>query len=814
MEDHPDFPRVLAELENHGFTVRQTTDAPFVRTRAVYDVSGRDLLRMEQEIHLREGMRFLDLEHELGHVHQLTDRGRFPEGPPPMEAVRERPNGTFGNYNNAPGVLSARNITVAEYHVRLQEFIRLAERSVDAEVLATHGRGVDTWRHNYQDAGRRDRSISGFVQDHFPDIRDLERQVEGLRAGSGTEPHGRQAPRFPHDGGGLQKSDGPPPPDGPPPGGPTRAYGPPPPDGPPVRDGEGLHGAGAERGLDPSPSSIEQGTVRMEDHPDFPRVMQELQDLGFTVRHTDGDPYVQVTRVVGPDGQVIRVDQDINLRPGMRFLDLEHEMGHVHQVTDTARFPDGVPANREFTEHPDGRQRVNRDAPGLLRGWRIEVAEYHVRLQEFIRLAERGVDGDVLRAHWEGVRDHAAEFDRTVGRRPEMNERPRWANQHFPDIPELRARANELADTMRQGAGDPHTPPPPRTGPPDGDGPSALPKSADDPGRADIQPPRDGPPPRDDTPTPPAGGTATQLSASAHRGVDDSHSSGRRPTRGPIRPATTRPAGSCSGSSTRRTPGRGCASSTGSRRSARPPDDGPGRLAGRPAARAVRDPAHDKSPTSAATSCRSSTDRDYDVGFQQRSTVDRDVPEPWTRRRCAPPGADHQSAIEHEWRKRLTSPHPRSRRTLEAHRPSNERSTWDDASSQESTGQDRSPTWGRLSRLGDTARLPEGPEDIAEAWIRLREGRHIDPDLVLLEHELAESTICGPTRVRRTVRPTIMRTRVRTGRRLRRAVPVRTSTSLGKGAGRWRFWWTSRRSGRTHRRSSTSSASRRWIAGW
>ncbi|MGW4460877.1 toxin glutamine deamidase domain-containing protein [Micromonospora sp. NPDC004704] len=30
-------------------------------------------------------------------------------------------------------------------------------------------------------------------------------------------------------------------------------------------------------------------------------------------------------------------------------------------------------------------------------------------------------------------------------------------------------------------------------------------------------------------------------------------------------------------------------------------------------------------------------------------------------------------------------------------------------------------------------------EDIAEAWIRLREGRHVDADLVLLEHELAES---------------------------------------------------------------------------
>ncbi|RKN32908.1 WXG100-like domain-containing protein [Micromonospora musae] len=33
----------------------------------------------------------------------------------------------------------------------------------------------------------------------------------------------------------------------------------------------------------------------------------------------------------------------------------------------------------------------------------------------------------------------------------------------------------------------------------------------------------------------------------------------------------------------------------------------------------------------------------------------------------------------------------------------------------------------------------DADEDIAEAWIRLREGRHLEPDLVLLEHELAES---------------------------------------------------------------------------
>jgi hypothetical protein len=70
------------------------------------------------------------------------------------------------------------------------------------------------------------------------------------------------------------------------------------------------------------------------------------------------------------------------------------------------------------------------------------VAEYHNRLEEYIRLAEREVPTAILEEHAEGL-DHwrkKAETD-GLGRAGSLDE---WAQRYFPDIPALEARCRAL----------------------------------------------------------------------------------------------------------------------------------------------------------------------------------------------------------------------------------------------------------------------------------------------------------------------------------------------------------------------------------
>lgn len=519
-----------------------------------------------------------------------------------------------------------------------------------------------------------------------PPLRDAD--FRSSRDGDGRPPRDGEAPP-PRDARPAPARDAAPVPDRPPPRDGAPPDGPPPrdgapPDGPPPRDGaplreeppvagrdgdEALHGAGAERGEDPSPRSIEQGTVRMEEHPDYPRIMEEIRELGFTMAHTDGDPNVHVLRVVDPDGQVIRVEQQINLREGMRFLDLEHELGHVHQLTDRTRFPDGPPAMREVTEFPDGRQRVNNSVPGLVRGWRIDVAEYHVRLQEFIRLAERGVDADILRAHAEGVSEHRADYQRSVARRPEVNERPRWARQHFPDIPALEARANELMTQMRQDSAGPHHPPP-RTG---DDGIGGLRKSA-----SDTAPPPDSVPPRV---------------------ADDGSFMGKSADDPVARPDDPRPDGP----------------RPDDPRPDDPRSDGPRPDDPRSEQPRTDDVRPDPEPGGDVSTGGSIRPRDEvqawewaDQAYDRFRADDRDV-------------ADIANNL------------------AEVERPSGRTGFTPDE-----IGQVKRHLMVDEHLISDyegglTRQRFDASPGIAEAWIRLRDGRHLDADLILLEHELAEA---------------------------------------------------------------------------
>jgi hypothetical protein len=233
--------------------------------------------------------------------------------------------------------------------------------------------------------------------------------------------------------------DGDPGPSGSPPGSTTT-----PSDAPMLAKGRPL-GTGAGRGEPPNTETIRQGTVRMEDHPRYQRVLDDLNRRGFrpTFDHGEDAPRVVIRRVVDENGNVIRVEREVRLVPGMRFLDLEHEVGHVDQVTDPRRFPDGPAPTDVDRELPDGRVRpgLGDDLAGNHKSWQNAIMEYHVRLEEFIRLANRGVDDSVLREHADGLDEWSDEYWRkglNVGLSPS---KAAWAEERFPEIGDLRQQA-------------------------------------------------------------------------------------------------------------------------------------------------------------------------------------------------------------------------------------------------------------------------------------------------------------------------------------------------------------------------------------
>lgn len=192
---------------------------------------------------------------------------------------------------------------------------------------------------------------------------------------------------------------------------------------------------GARDGLETTPETIRDGSVRMEQHPNYRSTIAEIEGLGFEVRQTSGDPHVSVREVLNPEGQVIRVERSVYLREGMRFLDLEHELGHVRQLTE--RFGESPLPTERVIEYPDGRIKQAGDQRGVLTNWQNTVTEYHNRLIEFLRLNERGANPELLREHARGVREWRGEYYSKGLKGGRSPSRRQWVDEHFPDLPQL-----------------------------------------------------------------------------------------------------------------------------------------------------------------------------------------------------------------------------------------------------------------------------------------------------------------------------------------------------------------------------------------
>lgn len=199
---------------------------------------------------------------------------------------------------------------------------------------------------------------------------------------------------------------------------------------------------GAKVGLEPTPETIREGSVRMEQHPEYANTLAKIKELGFEIKITHDDPHVEVKEVLNSQKEVIRVLKVVYVQSGMRYLDLEHELGHIRQLTE--RFGDNCLPTERVIEYLDGRVKDISDKGGVLTNWQDYITEYHNRLDEFLRLCERGASIELLREHAQGVRKWRELYKDKGISRGKSPSRKSWVNLHFPDLYELEERYNNI----------------------------------------------------------------------------------------------------------------------------------------------------------------------------------------------------------------------------------------------------------------------------------------------------------------------------------------------------------------------------------
>ncbi|HEU4328353.1 MAG TPA: hypothetical protein VFS21_34765 [Roseiflexaceae bacterium] len=206
---------------------------------------------------------------------------------------------------------------------------------------------------------------------------------------------------------------------------------------------------GAEPGLDSSPKTIREGTVRMQEHPNYFKDARRIIAAGFKIILIEKyDARVEVNEVVSNKGEFLRMDYLIFLQRDMRYLDMEHEYGHIKQlirrfkeIPITERVID--PGNGEYKKAVDigsGEYRRYKDQSGTLGESKMRILEFHNRLQEYIRLHNRGVNQEVLRLHAEGVEERTEyynEINRNRCGSSKIEILRKWCKDYFYDIPEL-----------------------------------------------------------------------------------------------------------------------------------------------------------------------------------------------------------------------------------------------------------------------------------------------------------------------------------------------------------------------------------------
>lgn len=201
----------------------------------------------------------------------------------------------------------------------------------------------------------------------------------------------------------------------------------------------------AQPGLPASAATIRAETVEMELHPAYQARLDKARAKGFEIVTTTGDPRVEVLEVVDAQGKRIAIRRTLYVQPKMRFLDLEHEMGHIDQLD---RFADPPPTKR-MVSTPRGEiaATANR-AQGILTTEQNAVTEYHNRLAQFVRL-HRTTTPDVLAKEFQGIEEWRVRVENKIGLGRGDNAITRWAKQYFPELPDLEAQVRAAGFDLR-----------------------------------------------------------------------------------------------------------------------------------------------------------------------------------------------------------------------------------------------------------------------------------------------------------------------------------------------------------------------------
>jgi F0F1-type ATP synthase membrane subunit b/b' len=210
--------------------------------------------------------------------------------------------------------------------------------------------------------------------------------------------------------------------------------------------GQSKMATGTATGKDPTPDTIREGSVRMEQHPQYQETIRQVTEAGFEIKVSDG-ARIEVKEVVDSDGNVIRVEKTLYVQQNMRYLHLEHELGHIKQLE---RFGNNIPPTERVTEQPNGTLRTARNQEGILTVWQNTITEYHNRLDEFIRLHERGASPELLKEHADGVEEWYKEYWKKGIKQGRSNSQTEWAEKYFPEIAELRSRYLDIVKTIKQ----------------------------------------------------------------------------------------------------------------------------------------------------------------------------------------------------------------------------------------------------------------------------------------------------------------------------------------------------------------------------
>lgn len=208
---------------------------------------------------------------------------------------------------------------------------------------------------------------------------------------------------------------------------------------------ENIQAGGIAQGYLPTPDTISAGTVQMEQHPSFDLLIELAQNYGFEVTISEGitEAYTAVTAIVSfldkAEQQVIR---SLVLSQGMRFIDLEHEIGHVKQF---ARLEANGSERYTSILHKSRRgEDLNNREHGVLAKWQRTILEFDNRLEEYIRLSERNIDRSILFDHALGIIKWSQLCFKKGVKRWKSQSRYDWLMKNCPDFFENRQKVHAL----------------------------------------------------------------------------------------------------------------------------------------------------------------------------------------------------------------------------------------------------------------------------------------------------------------------------------------------------------------------------------